>query len=333
MTLSVLRLLGLEPDNLLAFLALLGTMRCLDESRPHWNARVRWSGAPWRPELLLSGEVDEDTVVAALSDAAQPLAEDYDFGGRDDLKFPRAEARDLLSDAAASERDGRERLWSAIVSDGATKGETAVVVAPPLCTMLGQGHQHFLKRLAMVTRGILPSSLAKAKRPPSLTDPEYFREALFAPWERDDPTDAFRWDPAEDRRYALRDVDPSGDPATTEHGANRLAALALPLLTSFPTGRRGSAAIATVGFSRGGDRKTRITWPIWSSAWDLDTIVAALDHPSLHEDPPRLDRLAPLDVVAAYRSYRIEVGYYANFSLGEAFRPSGRRQEGNANPS
>jgi hypothetical protein len=52
-------------------------------------------------------------------------------------------------------------------------------------------------------------------------------EALFEPWTRQDPTPAFRWDPAEDVRYALRADDPSGQKSTTQHGANRLAALGL----------------------------------------------------------------------------------------------------------
>ena len=36
------RLDGLEPDNLLAFLALLGLLRALDAARPDWRARAYW---------------------------------------------------------------------------------------------------------------------------------------------------------------------------------------------------------------------------------------------------------------------------------------------------
>ena len=37
------RLNGLEPDNLLAFLALLGLLRTLEHARPTWRTRVAWT--------------------------------------------------------------------------------------------------------------------------------------------------------------------------------------------------------------------------------------------------------------------------------------------------
>jgi hypothetical protein len=36
------RLNGPEPDNLLAFLALLGMLRTLESSRPEWCPRAAW---------------------------------------------------------------------------------------------------------------------------------------------------------------------------------------------------------------------------------------------------------------------------------------------------
>ena len=46
-----LRLEGLEPDNLLAFLALLGLLRALEASRPTWQPRAAWDvdNPPLRP--------------------------------------------------------------------------------------------------------------------------------------------------------------------------------------------------------------------------------------------------------------------------------------------
>jgi hypothetical protein len=45
------RLDGLEPDNLLAFLALLGLLRALDTRRPDWHSRAGWdlNQPPLRP--------------------------------------------------------------------------------------------------------------------------------------------------------------------------------------------------------------------------------------------------------------------------------------------
>jgi len=41
---TTLELKGLEADNLLAFLALLGLLRALDVARPEWRARASWRG-------------------------------------------------------------------------------------------------------------------------------------------------------------------------------------------------------------------------------------------------------------------------------------------------
>lgn len=47
------RLAGLEPDNLLAFLALLGLLRSLQAVHPEWHPRARWATEAQllRPEL------------------------------------------------------------------------------------------------------------------------------------------------------------------------------------------------------------------------------------------------------------------------------------------
>ena len=50
------RLAGFEPDNLLAFLALLGLLRSLESARPTWRPRAAWDldRAPLRPILLFA---------------------------------------------------------------------------------------------------------------------------------------------------------------------------------------------------------------------------------------------------------------------------------------
>jgi hypothetical protein len=313
------RLLGIEPDNLLGFLAIVGVLQSLEVERPTWSSRIAWAGTPWRPKLSVRAEANDGALLETIDRGLRKLSTVHDYGGYKDLKFPRNVARDMQLEAAMCGDSMREQAISALFSDGAIKPEKDEIVAPPLCTMLGQGHQHFLARLESVSAGILPKALQKKRGAPNLNSVEYLERALFAPWTRNDETDAFRWDPAEDRRYALRDVDPSSDPARTEHGANRLAIAGLTALISMPTGRRGSASITTLGFSRGEDRRTRITWPMWTLRLDLPTILALLMRRELHEESPALGKLAHLGVVAAFRAYRLEVGYYANFSVAEAF--------------
>lgn len=50
------RLAGLEPDNLLALLVLLGLLRALQTARPRWHPRAAWDldHPPLRPLLILS---------------------------------------------------------------------------------------------------------------------------------------------------------------------------------------------------------------------------------------------------------------------------------------
>ncbi len=312
---TTFRLNGIMPDNLLGFLALLGAIRATDRARPSWNVRSRWSGTPWRPEFELDGEVDRSTFVAALGEGVSSLAEVMSFGDYADLKYPKAVCRELLGAAVDADRD-RERLFAALMSDGALKDD-GIVAAPATCTMLGQGHQHFLTRLETIGRGGLPGKKAK-KGEVDLASPAFLERALFETWLRNDATDSFRWDPSEDRRYALRELNPSKDPGKTEHGANRLAVVGLPLLTSLPTGRRGAASIATIGFNRT-EKRRHITWPLWTAWLDLETVLAILVRSELHGPAPLVAPLHPIGVTAAFRSYRVENGYYANFTRAEGF--------------
>lgn len=66
------RLDGLEPGNLLAFLALMGLVRALEEVEPAWLPKVAWTvdEPPVRPELSLSTAVSRDTVATTASRSA-----------------------------------------------------------------------------------------------------------------------------------------------------------------------------------------------------------------------------------------------------------------------
>jgi hypothetical protein len=112
-----------------------------------------------------------------------------------------------------------------------------VLIDPtPLCLLFGQGHQHFLDRLSSVPRQIAPPQRGKGKKAIDISELDCLAEALFGAWHYDDPTFSFRWDPAEDVRYALLPGDPTDAAykAGTQHGANRLAAVGLATLTLVP---------------------------------------------------------------------------------------------------
>jgi hypothetical protein len=311
------RLVGLEPDNLLAFMALLGLLRALDTARPKWRARVRWDlgTQPLRPVLMLAVPQAKDAVASAATEGVAALARVHRFE-RNDLSYPTFEARHLLSDV---QDERRSELLDALMSDGATREDESIWPSP-LCFLFGQGHQHFLARLADIPAGRLPAKLAKTRRPPDLNAPDFIARALFAPWTRSDPTDGLRWDPAEDRRYALRADDPSGDPAGMQHGANRLAAIGLPALPGAVVRRRGDTRFLNVATSYGDDGGIRITWPIWQEPARLSGIRALLAHPALVGDAKKIGTLAPQGVAFAYRAHRISVGKFFNVTLAERVR-------------
>ena len=81
------RLDGLDSDNLLAFLALLGLLRALNRARPEWRARAAWdfSRQPLRPVLTLAEAVTCSAVASSASDGVSALAKAHEFGGRRDL--------------------------------------------------------------------------------------------------------------------------------------------------------------------------------------------------------------------------------------------------------
>jgi hypothetical protein len=303
------RLEGLEPDNLLAFLALLGLLRALETARPDWRPRAWWNTQlnPLRPVLTLSVEADAGAVAEAAAEGVAHLAAAH--------RFDRADLRYQVSEFAAARAAADPELVDALMSDAAVR-EEGTLWPTPLCFLFGQGHQHFLDRLAGVPQGRLPGALAKAKRPPELNSPVYIADALFATWRRDDPADGLRWDPAEDRRYALRSENPSGDPNGMEHGANRLAAIGLAALGGAAVAWRGEARFLNrmTNFA-GPGRAVELRWPVWSASATLAGVRALLAHRDLWTDDPA-SALNPLGVAQVYRAARISVGKFFNVTLG-----------------
>lgn len=313
------RLDGLEPDSLLAFLALLGLLRCLDAARPEWLARAAWDldRAPLRPILVLAELHTQQEVSEVAAAGADRLAEAYcfsaeksDAAGQNDLNYSDEFARKLLSEAVVEDDRGRADLWAALMCDAAARDGR--IEPTPLCLLFGQGHQHFLDRLTKVPRIEAPPPRGRGKKMVSLTAGETINEALFQPWTRQDPTPGFRWDPAEDVRYALRANDPSGEKSTTQHGANRLAALGLPVLTSVPMQRGNRVRLHVLGGSF--DRDFALVWPIWREPASLAAIRAMLSHPDLTNGPAKL---ANLGVEEVRRARRITVGRFMNFTRAE----------------
>lgn len=313
------RLEGLEPDNLLAFMALLGLLRTLEEVRPKWHSRVSWTvdKPPLRPALRVPEGVDSDTIAHAVAEGLDLLAQYHEFGGLVDLTLPPEDAaRKLHEILKSADRDRYTAdLWAALVSDAAISRDGKKVEPTPLCLMFGQGHQHFLERLKSVPQQRTPPKRGKRRSKITVSETACLREALFESWKRHDATPSFRWDPNEDVRYALRAHNPT-DPKTketTQHGANRLAAIGLSLLTVTPRRQAGGVRLAVLG----GQRESRggfvFRWPIWQEPISLAAIRALLGHPGLGSD----NKLAVVGVKEIRQARRISAGKFMNFTRAE----------------
>ena len=120
-----------------------------------------------------------------------------------------------------------------------------------------------------------------------------------------------------DVRYAHRATDPT-DPktkTTTQHGANRLAAVGLAALTVAPWRRDGEVRLQVLGGGRD-DGAFTFTWRIWREPISRAAIRCLLGHPGLHDRATR----AALGIVELRRTRRIVFGRYMNFTRAAAIR-------------
>lgn len=199
----------------------------------------------------------------------------------------------FLDDARIDAREPLD-LLAAFASD-ACVDKSDRVAATPFCFITGSGHQYFLDTVRQLI------GVVSAKR---------VRAALFEPWTYSDEKLSMRWDPVEDRRYALMDRDPtaSDNKSRTVWMANLLAYRALALFPSAP-GRRG---LETTGWSAPG---AFFSWPIWEYPAALDTIRSLMQLPDLGAEHPDRCALRARGVAGVFRAQRIKVGSGANYKI------------------
>lgn len=248
-----------------------------DDKRGEWLKALK--DAVPRPELALGARID-------------CTGAEYRNHGAEFTKGGDSAAREAIQYLAAFGSD-------ACLEDGKGDLQGRKIDATPFCFIRGSGHQDFLdtvrKLLAQVTT-------------------ERVAQALFEPWLYRDPGLSMRWDPGEDKRYALTDVKPADEGAFTVWMANLLAYRSLALFPCAPTRRRlGTTAWADVADER------VFTWPIWEFTAAPDTVRTMLQLRELRQ--ARLDRAA-LDgrgIAAVFRARRTRfppkgASYKLNFS-------------------
>lgn len=283
---------GLDGSNLLAFMAALGVLRTTDGSRIFWERK-----GSWVPTLDGDFSEDEAEFCALLAERLKtqewfPPIDSHD----DSNKISPGALRKAAMDAVIWSDGGKRAAWTdwvaalgcdAIVTDGMA-ADTA------FRTMSGAGHQHFLKSF----RELQP-----------VTNAQQIRHAIFEQWNYVDGKPGLRFDPAEDRRYALRWNEPSTDPVKTVRGANRLAVEGIPLFPTVPAGSK----LETTGFRGSTSRDTWFAWPIWTAPLPVEVVRSLLAHPYLHQPDRRAD-LAAMGVAEVFQARRLTLGKMRNFS-------------------
>ena len=299
-----LPLAGLDGSNPLAFLAALATLRVLSHVWTERALRLGWESRAgrWTPLLDCAGTASPEDVVAALDPALRAMAGHPAFTFAADLKLPADAFAAFAREAAAQARDARDgtlaQFAGAFACEVLTE-ENGDVQDTAFRTMSGAGHQHFLKFMAELAQ---------------VTTAAHLRAALFSPWRYDEQKLSLRWDPADDRRYALRWDDPSGDVIRTVRGANRLAVEALPLFPVAPV--RGG--LETTGFASPHGRGLFWTWPIWEPPLALDTVRSVLALDTLQAARPDRRELSARGIAEVFRCERVTIGKFRNFTPAQA---------------
>jgi hypothetical protein len=299
-----LEFMGLDGSNPLAFLAALGTLRSLSLAWPEAELAMRWQKSyAWAPVLCAGLPVTEESVLKTIFQQLGRARKRTEFKklGKN-LKVKPERFKEFARNAASSSSPD-DRVWADFAAAFGCEATTrnGFVQATALQLATGQGHQHFLAIMSRIAEK---------------TEEVHLRKALFQPWKYDDPLEnlTLRWDPLDDIRYALRGRNPSGDPARKQRGsvlgANRLAIEGLPL---FPTAPRGGQ-LHTTGFSSPKNKSTFWTWPIWDCPIPVEVIRTVLAHSELQNETPSREALACLGVVEIYRSEKVKVDKYRNFT-------------------
>ena len=298
---SALRLSALDGGNLLSFLAAVGALRTATLAERCWNWRMKWVSCNgiWTPELVSDRSIVAAELIEILASVLKRETPEFNFGK--DLALSPERFREVARDAQRC-ATRQERAFADFVAafgcDALTVDEGKTIQDTALRTMGGAGHQHFVGTMRQLARD---------------TNDQDLYLSLFEPWNYSDRKLGLRWDPEEDRRYALRWENPTaGDGVPTMHGANRLAMEALPLLATAPCGKR----LETTGFMRTG-RTIRISWPIWDCPLGMDTVRSVLSMPGFQPLEPDRSALHAVGIVEVYRSRRLTVGKFRNFTIAQ----------------
>lgn len=264
------RLEGLQPDNLLAFMALLGLLRALETAAPAWRPRAYWDETrhPLRPVLTLAeaktreevAETAAKGISVSSKSLAQIVARAREFDNANSGKMRSEDAQLELTKNAATLRQlmmceaKLEPFLSGLATLGSTKSEAPEAISTPL--MFPSGQMAFVGTLLSLSEHPEASEL---------------QDALFESWAYKHKGETLRLDPTEARRYALQGKDPAPQGAWGERGASSLAVLAFPSFPVFAIRSIEMPGAHWIG------RQLAISWPLWHGRSGCGATLARIE--------------------------------------------------------
>lgn len=280
--------LGPDGGQLLGFLCSLGLLESSTRALPEHDVRLGfiWQAIGFRPVLTTDPSIDRDNMVDLVLGWISQRASSRELSDLgDDLPCDVTRFQSLALELISTGGRSSDLLaaFGIVLPDTQSLEDTA------FRTMSGAGHQHFLKF---------------ARRIAEETTRAQVENALFDTWRYEDPGPSLRFDPADDRRYALRADDPSSAsssaPIRTVRAANALAFEGLGFLTVIPT----NVGIATILVQRSG-RSTMVRWPVWERPLTRDATAGLLSTASMATLP---------GVTAVFEARRLTVGKFRAFT-------------------
>jgi hypothetical protein len=334
------RLTGLEPDNLLAFLTLLGLLRSLGLIRPDWKPKAYWdfSKSPLRPVLTTCESTTEDMICAAANDGLKIFHQAlFPFRYEPSKKEKPEKKPNKKQDKTASEKP-RKALVTTLAHQRSLA--TRCIQATLACKPGTERHLVWQLRCDLIACSSVTAIRKKEKDKEIDTTPleltsgnmafigamfdlaerckaEDIKESIFSRWEYAYQGNSLRFSPDEAQRYAYRASNPSDEGAYTELGATALSGLGL---LSFPMveAQKHWKMPAYSGTRSEG----KICWPIWGcdggKGSSLTTIEAMLR--ALPLEQTKSSKLyGPNARIAIARRYALDPSQprYGNISRAE----------------
>lgn len=291
-------LTGLDGTNPLGFLAALGAFRLLSIENSCVTMAWQLFNGTWRPTLI-GIQVSLSQLGSELHAAIAKLDKSvWSF----DKKLPFAAARLR-----------KEARNAAHATSSTSRGLADAIAALGVECCIDDKANFKDTALRMVRAGDAAGQglLAYGKRILDSTTATEIQKVIADTWLYQDKQCALRWDPAEDRGYALQWGNPSDDGALSVRGGNCLALAAMTTLPTIPT--KGQAE--TTGFGLKERKQSSYTWPIWKHPMSLDVLSSLLGLSDLQREQPPRAALECRGIAAVYRCDRVMTStYYANFT-------------------